>query len=383
MGAAEEIVRERVRQVLETSGMSAAQFAKKIHLDPTKLSKSLTGTRRFTSFELASIAAEGGTTIDWLLGGEEARAAVATRHPSGVEPTIQTALERAWTYCETDQTLRRLIKTPPLPALPQPPSESDPALEAGSELADRVLARVQEAGIALHVLRESPARIIEDVFGINVAFEPFEDSLDGLAFATEHFRLVMINGRVSWSRQRFTLAHECGHILSRDGADTEGARIDRNVMETGSGRRHVSEVRANAFAAAVLMPSTDVEAQFADGITQERFAQAVGRYLVSPSALAWRLVNLRLLKTSAARPFLTMSISRAASLGGWASTFDTMTVEHSQPRHPLTLSMRAAQAFLAGTISARPLAAVLNVPPETVISPPCADLAGEEPVFAP
>lgn len=383
MGATEEIVRERVREVLAASGVSAAQFAKRVGLDPTKLSKSLAGTRRFTSFELASIADEGKTTIDWLLGGEETKAAVAARHTETVEPAIHFALERAWAYAETDQTLRRLTVFSPVPPLPQPPYDSELAIDAGPRLAERSIAYVRKANRTLRELHEDPAGLIEDVFGINVAFEPLDGGLDGLAFVCGDFRLVMINSKISWSRQRFTLAHECAHILSRDGVDPEGARIDRDIMATGTGARRYAEVRANAFAAAILMPADSIRRRFSKAVTLEGFAEAVGHYLVSPSALAWRLVNLKLLDRSDADPFLTMPASHAAALGGWTDTFGELTVQHSRARRPKALCMRAMQAFETGTISAKPLAAVLNVPLETILSEPCADLAGEEPLFAP
>lgn len=381
VGDIEKIMRDRVRQVLRRSGMTDAQFAKQIDLDPTKLSKSLAGTRRFTSFELASIAAVGNTTVDWLLGGEDAAVAMATRLQEGAEPVIGSALDRARSYAEVDATLRRLVGATPLSVLPPPPS-SGLAIEAGPELAERALAVITDVG-RLDDLREDPAQVIEDAFGVNVAFEAFDEGLDGMAFATEGFRLVMVNSRISWSRQRFTLAHECAHILSRDGADPEGARIDRDVMNTGTGQRRIAEVRANAFAAAFLMPKADVGARFRDGVTEEGFACAVGRYRVSPSALAWRLVNLGLLRKAEAKPFQVMSSLQAARLGGWVPEFDELTLRQSRPRPPFALSMRAAQAFIEGTISARPLAAVLNVPAETLLSPPCVDLAAQEPVFAP
>ncbi|WP_067458831.1 helix-turn-helix domain-containing protein [Actinomadura macra] len=387
MSTLEEIVRNRVRQVLAKSRMSHAEFAQKMDLDPTKLSKSLAGARRFTSFELVSIADLGNTTIDWLLGGKEDTEAVAARHVDGavdVEPAIENALLRARTYAEVDSTLRRLVEMPPLPPLPDPPLDSEPAIAAGPLLAGRAFKMLFEADLEPEEVRKDPATAVEKVFGIHVAFEPFDDALDGLAFVADDFRLVLVNSKRSWSRQRFTLAHECGHIFSRDGVDAEGARIDRDVMQTWEGPRHRIEVRANAFAAAVLMPEQSVRERFANhDVDEESFARAVGAYLVSPSALAWRLVKLGLLNKGDARRYLRMTTVRAADLGGWIDEYYAMTVLHSSARRPSALTLHAVQAFNAGTISGRPLAALFNVPVETILTPPCADLAGEEPVFAP
>ncbi|MBO8194482.1 TetR family transcriptional regulator C-terminal domain-containing protein [Streptomyces oryzae] len=61
-------IAERVRKVIETAGCSQREFARRIVMDPSKLSRSLTGTRRFTAAELARIADAGQVDAGWLLG---------------------------------------------------------------------------------------------------------------------------------------------------------------------------------------------------------------------------------------------------------------------------------------------------------------------------
>jgi Zn-dependent peptidase ImmA (M78 family) len=379
MGSVEEVMRERVREVIRRSGLTDAQFARRIQMDPPKLSKSLGGTRRFTSFELASVAGEGGTTIDWLLAGDEPRVSVSAR--AQADAAIGQALARAETYAEADATLRRLhdggAEPPPLPKVTLAPL----AIEAGPALAGHALSMIEQSAQA-HLLDKDPASVMEDVFGLNVAVEAFEDGLDGLAYVTGGFRLILVNSRISWSRQRFTLAHELAHVLARDGEGSGGVCVDRDVMDTRANR--VAEVRANSFAAAFLMPAGQVRAAFAQSVGEAAFAQAVGRFMVSPSALAWRMVNLGLIDDHAARPLLAMPVQRAVRLGEWEARFDELTVHQNRARPPASLAARAAQALLEGRIGARPMAAILDVPPETLLSSPGgADLAGQEPVFEP
>ncbi|MEU2084648.1 TetR/AcrR family transcriptional regulator [Streptomyces albus] len=78
-------VAERVRKVVEASGCTQREFARRIVMDPSKLSRSLSGTRRFTVAELARIADAGEVDAGWLLGSRPAaRAAGAgTRTPGG------------------------------------------------------------------------------------------------------------------------------------------------------------------------------------------------------------------------------------------------------------------------------------------------------------
>ncbi|HET6636834.1 MAG TPA: TetR/AcrR family transcriptional regulator [Streptomyces sp.] len=61
-------VAERVRQVIAAAGCSQREFARRIVMDPSKLSRSLGGTRRFAVAELARIADVGNVDAGWLLG---------------------------------------------------------------------------------------------------------------------------------------------------------------------------------------------------------------------------------------------------------------------------------------------------------------------------
>lgn len=58
----------RVREVVAAAGVSQREFARRVVMDPSKLSRSLSGTRRFTAAELARIADEGRVDPGWLLG---------------------------------------------------------------------------------------------------------------------------------------------------------------------------------------------------------------------------------------------------------------------------------------------------------------------------
>ncbi len=60
---------QRVRRVIDAGGETHRDFAARIDLEPTKLSKSLKGHRRFTPDELAAVATAGGVSVDWLVNG--------------------------------------------------------------------------------------------------------------------------------------------------------------------------------------------------------------------------------------------------------------------------------------------------------------------------
>src|SRR5690606_31849730 len=74
-----DITAARVRQLIKESGLTQAEFAGRVGLDASKMSKSLSGVRRFTSLDLARIADLCGVTVDWLLAVDSLTPSLATR----------------------------------------------------------------------------------------------------------------------------------------------------------------------------------------------------------------------------------------------------------------------------------------------------------------
>ncbi|MFD5100293.1 TetR family transcriptional regulator C-terminal domain-containing protein [Streptomyces albidochromogenes] len=68
VGDSDGEVAARVRRVIDTAGVSQREFARRIVMEPSKLSRSLSGTRRFTMAELARIADTADMDAAWLLG---------------------------------------------------------------------------------------------------------------------------------------------------------------------------------------------------------------------------------------------------------------------------------------------------------------------------
>jgi AcrR family transcriptional regulator len=64
-------LRKRVRELIRTKPGAQRDFAHAIGLDETKLSKALSGTRRFSPHELIRVAEHCGVTVNWLLNGSD------------------------------------------------------------------------------------------------------------------------------------------------------------------------------------------------------------------------------------------------------------------------------------------------------------------------
>jgi AcrR family transcriptional regulator len=99
-----DATRERVREVLQGYPGTQRAFADEIGLEPTKLSKSLTGTRRFTPAELTRIAEIGNVTVNWLINGSDEAYTVSAAPPRtarrpaqrGGTGRYQQILDAAW-----------------------------------------------------------------------------------------------------------------------------------------------------------------------------------------------------------------------------------------------------------------------------------------------
>lgn len=91
-----DVVPGRVRDVVASLGETQRDFAAAIGIEPTKLSKSLVGTRRFRPDELAAIAGRGGVTVDWLLHGTGSGPHHPTPPPPPEGDPRTRVLDAAW-----------------------------------------------------------------------------------------------------------------------------------------------------------------------------------------------------------------------------------------------------------------------------------------------
>ncbi|WP_017556976.1 TetR family transcriptional regulator C-terminal domain-containing protein [Nocardiopsis baichengensis] len=114
-----EGLRNRVREVIRRSGRPQREFASVMALEASKLSKSLSGTRRFTAEELIRIADIAGVTVNWLLYGEESadggvaaapRVAVATEPPVDAGRDVRAAREQGRRRQITDAAWRLIAE---------------------------------------------------------------------------------------------------------------------------------------------------------------------------------------------------------------------------------------------------------------------------------
>ncbi len=98
-----EATADRARRAIGRSGLSQRRVAESIGIDETKLSKALSGRRRFTAEELLGLATATGVTVRWILGDESQVSALPPKQTSHAadaseeETPKRTIVEAAWT----------------------------------------------------------------------------------------------------------------------------------------------------------------------------------------------------------------------------------------------------------------------------------------------
>lgn len=376
----EKALQDRVRSLMDGAGMNQTQLAEAIGITNPKLSLSLRGERHFSTFELAAIAEHFHTTVDYLLSGKQPRAAaLAARDDSHKSLAWEVAVKRAEDLDETEAALNDLDIAVILSPLAnwQRPELSGFAIADGPMLAEAARLLFAED------FRADMPGAIEGAFGIHVVAQAFGPGFDGLSWRSEDCRMIVINTDAAWSRQRFTLAHELEHHLSGD-VDTKGLLVDTDVMST---HHRIPEMRANSFAAALLMPEREIRDQVKGTVTPELFASLVGKFLVSSDALAWRLKNLDLVDDVERGRLASMSAASAARVSGWEDCYFELVKHQSRQRLPEALVERSLRAFMAGDISAQWPARVIGCDADLLhealneaVSKPAED---KEPVFTP
>jgi Zn-dependent peptidase ImmA (M78 family) len=165
---------------------------------------------------------------------------------------------------------------------------------------------------ARRVLREfqvskPPIRVeeIAEALGARIARHRFDGPESGFALREGGTWIIGVNIQTSHRRQRFTIAHELGHLLLHEGRPLT---VDQAVLRVDL-RNHVSsmatdlqEIQANTFAATLLMPEEIVFDHVTSLVRSEieitrddlisRLARTFG---VSIEAMGYRLINLGIL----------------------------------------------------------------------------------------
>jgi Zn-dependent peptidase ImmA (M78 family) len=144
--------------------------------------------------------------------------------------------------------------------------------------------------------------------GAELVREPLEGDISGMVFRDESRKVIGVNSLEVGTRQRFTIAHEIGHLLLHEGRPVIVEKLVRVNLrgKNPSGASAREEREANQFAAELLMPEHMVRKAAHEVVgdrtlvSDRRFVSTLAkRFEVSGQAMEYRLVNLGLLSALA------------------------------------------------------------------------------------
>ena len=158
-----------------------------------------------------------------------------------------------------------------------------------------------EAGITRPPI---PVDVLARHEGATIRYRNFDGDISGLLLRTDDEKVIAVHSAHAKVRQRFTIAHELGHLRLHKGRPIIVEQLTRSARvnwrdDVSSGATDSEEIDANQFAAALLMPREMIEADYwrlanAGHLGDDIVAHLAGRYIVSTQAMHFRLLNLAL-----------------------------------------------------------------------------------------
>jgi Zn-dependent peptidase ImmA (M78 family)/transcriptional regulator with XRE-family HTH domain len=365
----------RIAAFRKQRNMTQAELGDLLGFDNTQISKIEKGTRRVEVSELLVAAEALGVSTRELVGAPERdKLALAARvaQDSTVED-LRAIRQRARQIIEVEHVLAEVAGLQP-PA--RDPRSSEIHAEGLRISQGRTTAKqaVQKQGEALanlvrdrFDLGQAPIadlpEFIEASFGVDVALYPFgnrfdSDKPDGLCVHSGDTHIILANTAFVSGHVRFTLAHELAHHLFDD---------PREIINETAAEMFADapvEWRANAFAAALLMPANGVRAihrrvENADQVSSAALRYLVEHFDVSLAAMVYRLNVLGLLGFDEGQRLRSRGLSKLPDILTGASP-DRSEELPSPPRPPTRLTSAALAAFAEQRLGLAPLASLLQ-----------------------
>ena len=289
-GPDEATIGRRLRRARLAAGLSQAEVATTLEIPRPAVSLIEAGHRSVSSVELARLARLYGRPASaCLFEPEEEEILQYFRAEAPLAEPDQAVVGEAVEWCRYYAMLEESIYGEQRHDLPTYPVPRGLAIDQGAYLAEQERRRLG--------LGDAPVPSVIDLLeheGVKVLLREFpsNSSISGFFFfASDLGPCAVINASESPSRQRFTAAHEYAHFL----VDRDERRGE--ICDTVR-RREPFEMRANAFAASLLLPATGVTSSLNDlgaerlRVEPEHAVHLMYHFSVSYDAVLWRLLNL-------------------------------------------------------------------------------------------
>jgi transcriptional regulator with XRE-family HTH domain len=359
----QQSVGTRIAALRSVRGMSGERLGALLGLTKSQVSKIEKGTRKLDVSEVALVADALGVTLAEVLGVERR---------GGLALAARVMSERD--HAETLPARRRVRQTLEAEAvladavglLPARPSAAGAALMAeiraegvpagaaasrGALLADAVrdvlgLGRAPIADLAA---------LCERHFGLSVLLWPIGTSVSGLCAHGDGVALSLVSTSFPPGHQRFTTAHELAHHILEDPREII---IESDLLAIGT----PGEKRANAFAAALLMPADGLREVVADRpIDAAVLAELMREFMVSYWALLYRLADrsVRLLTPALRDAWLERTATSVLREAGDIDPAELTSPDQGK-RVPARLWQAAQHGYESGRVGIGVLSALLD-----------------------
>ena len=141
-----------------------------------------------------------------------------------------------------------------------------------------------------------PVHDLAGTVGATLRVGPLEGQLSGFLLRRADQTIIGVNSLHPRTRQRFTIAHELGHLLLHNYTEHVDRDMSFYFREARSSEAEIrQEIQANRFAAELLMPRTMIDAAVpkAVGLFDDvLLSDLADRFEVSVQAITYRLTNL-------------------------------------------------------------------------------------------
>ena len=166
--------------------------------------------------------------------------------------------------------------------------------------AQRILSELQITKITIPVER------VAKKLGAKIRYSPMDnEDLSGMVFIKDGIPIIGINSLHHPNRQRFTIAHEIGHLVLHRKIIENGVHVDTTFFGLKRDQKSIEvndtlEIEANNFASELLIPADLIEGvidslvgdQVIDIETSEILEQLATKFKVSRDAMQYRLMRL-------------------------------------------------------------------------------------------
>lgn len=145
-----------------------------------------------------------------------------------------------------------------------------------------------------------PVDKIAKALGAVLRFSPLDQELSGMVYVKDGVPVIGVNALHHPNRQRFTIAHEIGHLLLHRDLISENVHVDKQFRVLMRGEHSATgleaiEVQANQFASELLIPSSlfdPTKISPSDIDDDAQLDDLAKKFKVSRQMLEYRISNL-------------------------------------------------------------------------------------------